>query len=94
VAAMLLEKETITHDDVIDLIGPRPFKSDAQYDEFVSPRRTEEPKAEATATTDAAAQDDGTCKSWSSMSQAKEMQLQYICVVAFLCPAASLAIKF
>jgi AFG3 family protein len=57
VAAMLLEKETITHDDVIDLIGPRPFKSDAQYDEFVSRRRTEEPKAEKTAT-DAAAQDE------------------------------------
>jgi len=43
VATMLLEKETITHDDVIDLIGPRPFKSDSQYDEYVSRRRKEEP---------------------------------------------------
>ena len=58
VAAMLLEKETITHDDVIDLIGPRPFKSDPQYDEFVSRRRTEDPKAGETATDDAAAQDE------------------------------------
>lgn len=35
VAKLLLEKETITHDDVIGLVGPRPFKGDAQYEEFV-----------------------------------------------------------
>lgn len=39
VANLLLDKETITHDDLIDLIGPRPFAGDAQYDEFVSSRR-------------------------------------------------------
>eukprot|EP00560_Eucampia_antarctica_P007499 CAMPEP_0197826880 /NCGR_PEP_ID=MMETSP1437-20131217/3766_1 /TAXON_ID=49252 ORGANISM="Eucampia antarctica, Strain CCMP1452" /NCGR_SAMPLE_ID=MMETSP1437 /ASSEMBLY_ACC=CAM_ASM_001096 /LENGTH=885 /DNA_ID=CAMNT_0043427503 /DNA_START=123 /DNA_END=2781 /DNA_ORIENTATION=+ len=38
VANLLLEKETITHDDIYDLIGPRPFKSDKQYEEFVSKR--------------------------------------------------------
>ena len=38
VAEMLLEKETITHDDIIDLIGERPFKGDTQYNEYVSQR--------------------------------------------------------
>jgi len=38
VAKMLLEKETIVHDDVSDVVGPRPFKGDSQYDEFVSRR--------------------------------------------------------
>ena len=36
VANLLLEKETITHDDMIDLIGKRPFEGDAQYNEYVS----------------------------------------------------------
>lgn len=40
VAEMLLEKEMITHDDVFDAIGPRPFKGDAAYDEYVSARST------------------------------------------------------
>jgi AFG3 family protein len=39
VAQLLLDKETITHDDVYDLVGARPFKGDAQYDEFVSRRK-------------------------------------------------------
>jgi AFG3 family protein len=38
VAKLLLEKETITHDDVHDIVGPRPFKGDSQYEEFVSRR--------------------------------------------------------
>jgi len=45
VAALLLDKETITHDDIIDLIGPRPFVGDAQYNEFVS-RRLADKKAD------------------------------------------------
>mmetsp|Transcript_16418 Transcript_16418/g.24342 ORF Transcript_16418/g.24342 Transcript_16418/m.24342 type:complete len:947 (+) Transcript_16418:390-3230(+) len=45
VAALLLNKETITHDDIIDLIGPRPFVGDAQYNEFVS-RRLADKKAD------------------------------------------------
>merc|ERR1711935_1277997 len=36
VANLLLEKETITHDDMIELIGERPFDGDAQYQEYVS----------------------------------------------------------
>ena len=39
VAELLLEKETIVHDDVHDLVGPRPFKGDPQYDDFVSRRK-------------------------------------------------------
>ena len=39
VALLLLEKETITHDDVDELVGPRPFAGDAQYDEFVRRRK-------------------------------------------------------
>ena len=38
-AKMLLEKETIVHDDVSELIGPRPFKGDPQYEEFVRRRK-------------------------------------------------------
>jgi AFG3 family protein len=39
VATMLLEKETITHDDVVDMIGARPFRGDPAYEEFISRRR-------------------------------------------------------
>mmetsp|Transcript_3838 Transcript_3838/g.5845 ORF Transcript_3838/g.5845 Transcript_3838/m.5845 type:complete len:812 (+) Transcript_3838:130-2565(+) len=35
VALLLLEKETITHDDVVKLVGPRPFKADKQYEEYI-----------------------------------------------------------
>ncbi|KAG7344023.1 ATP-dependent metalloprotease FtsH [Nitzschia inconspicua] len=38
VAKLLLEKETITHDDIVDLIGDRPFQGDAQYQEYISRR--------------------------------------------------------
>jgi AFG3 family protein len=38
VAKRLLEKETITHDEVVDLIGARPFQSDTVYQQFVSSR--------------------------------------------------------
>lgn len=38
VAMLLIEKETITHDDMIDLIGERPFKGDDQYQEYISAR--------------------------------------------------------
>lgn len=46
VAKLLLEKETITHDDVVDLIGDRPFQGDPQYQEYIS-RRDELKKAAA-----------------------------------------------
>lgn len=46
VAKLLLEKETITHDDVVDLIGDRPFQGDPQYQEYIS-RRDELKKAQA-----------------------------------------------
>lgn len=51
VANMLLDKETITHDDILELIGPRPFAGDSVYDEFVRRRQevkdgTEEEKAD------------------------------------------------
>jgi AFG3 family protein len=39
VAAMLLEKETITHDDILEMIGPRPFKGDPAYEEFISRKK-------------------------------------------------------
>jgi AFG3 family protein len=38
VAKLLIEKETITHDDMVDLIGSRPFKADKQYEEYISAR--------------------------------------------------------
>merc|ERR1712157_391675 len=36
VAKLLLEKEVIHHKDMIDLLGPRPFKGDEAYEEFVN----------------------------------------------------------
>merc|ERR1711991_820373 len=36
VAELLIEKETITHDDVAELIGARPYSAGKEYDEFVS----------------------------------------------------------
>jgi AFG3 family protein len=38
VALRLLERETITHDDIVDLVGPRPFEGDEQYKQYVSSR--------------------------------------------------------
>jgi AFG3 family protein len=38
VAELLLAKETITHDDMIEIIGPRPFVGDPAYDDFVRQR--------------------------------------------------------
>ena len=35
VAQMLLERENITHDDIVMLIGKRPFSSDA-YDQYIT----------------------------------------------------------
>jgi AFG3 family protein len=36
VAELLLEQETISHNDVAKLIGPRPFSAGKEYDEFVA----------------------------------------------------------
>jgi len=45
VAKLLLEKETIVHDDVYELVGPRPFKADPQYEQFI--RRHKEKKIDS-----------------------------------------------
>jgi len=50
VANLLLEKETITHDDIYDLIGPRPFAGDKQYEEYVSHRFNNEDKDDKSTT--------------------------------------------
>uniref|UniRef100_A0A7S4VQ77 AAA+ ATPase domain-containing protein n=1 Tax=Ditylum brightwellii TaxID=49249 RepID=A0A7S4VQ77_9STRA len=39
VAQLLLERETITHDDIVELIGERPFQGDSVYREFVTSRK-------------------------------------------------------
>jgi AFG3 family protein len=46
VAKLLIDKETITHDDMIDLIGARPFAGDSQYNEYVSARHGLKPEKE------------------------------------------------
>jgi AFG3 family protein len=46
VAKLLLDKETITHDDMIDLIGARPFEADEQYAEYISARANRNPPKE------------------------------------------------
>ena len=45
IAQLLLEKETITHDMVMDAIGERPFKGHKVYDEFVSQRKADKEEA-------------------------------------------------
>lgn len=47
VANLLLAKETITHDDMIDIIGPRPFTGNEAYQEFVSKRYGDKKFADA-----------------------------------------------
>lgn len=47
IAQLLLEKETITHDDVMDAIGERPFKGNTAYNEFVSQRKADKEAKEA-----------------------------------------------
>ena len=47
VANLLLKQETITHDDIVDLVGPRPFKNNSAYQEYVTNRNTyDTPKEE------------------------------------------------
>ena len=48
VANLLIERETITHDDMIDLIGARPFEGDSQYQEYVSARAYRKPEEKET----------------------------------------------
>lgn len=58
VADLLLAKETITHDDMVDIIGPRPFTGNEAYQEFVSKRYGDKKFADAKkAREDAAAND-------------------------------------
>lgn len=53
VAKLLIDKETITHDDMIDLIGERPFEGDDQYKEYISARGRPTPETkQAEAATD------------------------------------------
>jgi len=58
VAKLLLEKETINHDEVYDLIGERPFKGDANYNEFVSRRSSERGSEEEVPEADGPVSDD------------------------------------
>lgn len=46
VADMLLEKETITHEDILNIIGPRPFKGDKLYEDFLMTRRKDKSKSD------------------------------------------------
>ena len=39
VAELLMAKETISHDDVVEAIGHRPFVPDKDYEEFISNKR-------------------------------------------------------
>jgi AFG3 family protein len=35
-AELLVEKETINHDDIVDCLGKRPFETNKQYEEFIT----------------------------------------------------------
>ena len=39
VAQLLMEKETINHDDIVDLIGARPFEGDKTYEDYIKNKR-------------------------------------------------------
>lgn len=39
VAELLMEKETINHDDIVDLIGARPFAGDKVYEDYIKNKR-------------------------------------------------------
>lgn len=64
-AELLLEKETINHDDLVTLIGARPFKAHKSYLEFISANEEAKQKMadggkdDADAATKAKATDDG-----------------------------------
>lgn len=57
VAKMLLDKETITHDDIYDVVGPRPFVPDSAYQEYVT-NRMEDRKKDAEKTEHKGASED------------------------------------
>ena len=42
VAERLLEKEVLSRDDMIELLGPRPFPEKSTYEEFVAGTGSEE----------------------------------------------------
>lgn len=44
VAELLLTKETITHEDMVATIGPRPFAGDPAYDDFIQRTAKGEPE--------------------------------------------------
>ena len=64
VAQLLLEKETITHDDMVGIIGARPFQGDPAYEEFVR-RKASQPNDD----TESEAQTDEREKDFSSPSE-------------------------
>lgn len=48
-AQLLLEKETINHDDIVRTLGPRPFAAHQTYEEFIHTDWKEPPKEEEAA---------------------------------------------
>jgi len=46
VAKLLIERETITHDDMVDLVGERPFEGGDEYKEYVSAKYERKPNLE------------------------------------------------
>jgi len=45
-AELLIERETVNHDDIVGVLGDRPFTNNTQYDEFITARAaTREPEA-------------------------------------------------
>jgi AFG3 family protein len=48
-AQLLLEKETITHDDIVELVGARPFVGDKAYHQYVSSKSRGSPPVDEVA---------------------------------------------
>lgn len=55
VAELLLQKETINHDDMLDILGKRPFANHKSYEDYLSARVQQSPSANEQAAEEAAA---------------------------------------
>ena len=53
-------KGTITHDDLVESIGPRPFKGDPAYQEYIQRRKKDKEKHEQAGKTEKEADNDST----------------------------------
>ena len=57
-AGLLIEHETINHDDIVNCLGARPFDTNKQYDEFITARAEVSEDADGAPDAEADAEED------------------------------------